>query len=217
MSGAAEAADAPLRLKIGYTVVAAAARDQVMAAIVAENAHFAIAGLPDELNTALIDPAKAEALLAALQAGGALAPLAGRALSLNGTSLGIATGSPTVASRIVAPIVLTIVSEHGDSVLARANVTVDCGLARRRADEAHERSTEVERTVRSLEGRARTDDAARDALEVARRLRATVTQSWNVNAEALVACAPGASATAERDAARAAARGAVQRGGRMGP
>lgn len=217
MSGAAEAAEAPLRLKIGYAVVDASARDKVMAAIAAENAHYAIAGLPDELNTALIDPAKAEALLAALRGGGGLALLAGRALSFNGTSLGIATGSPTVASRISPPIALTIVSEHGDSVLARASVPVDCDLARRRADVAHQRSTEAQHTVQSLEGRARTDDAARDALEVARRLRATVTQSWNVNAEALVACSPGASANAERDAARAAARAAVQRGGRMGP
>jgi hypothetical protein len=74
-------ADVPtLLVRVGYKVVPAAQTAAVAAAVDASNGFQRIPGLPDRLNPGIIDPAKAAALLAALQRMGApaLAPIGGK-------------------------------------------------------------------------------------------------------------------------------------------
>ena len=108
MSGPGEAAGG-LRLRIGRATIDASAHAAVMTAITEANARARVAGLPDELTPAVIDVAKAEALLAGL---GAASALGGRALILDAVSLGISAASPTSADSYRAPVRLAVTSEH---------------------------------------------------------------------------------------------------------
>ena len=214
MSGPGEAAGG-LRLRIGRATIDASAHAAVMTAITEANARARVAGLPDELTPAVIDVAKAEALLAGL---GAASALGGRALILDAVSLGISAASPTSADSDRAPVRLAVTSEHGDSVMARAEVAVDCALARRRAEAARGRAPGADAEVARLSAAVKTGDAAaRAALTPAQALRYAVARTWQMNAEAVVGCAPGdRAATADRDAAAAAAKAANLPRGSMG-
>ena len=204
------AAAGGLRLRIGYAIVDAESRDDVTRAIAAANENSRIPGLIDDLNLAIIDPAKARALLDALTPGAAAA-LGARALDLNAAALQISTASPTTPSAFAAPMRLTVESEHGQSVTARAGIAVDCPLARTKAAAARARAGEADREVTALEL-----GSNGGALSAAKRLRYAVALTWSANAGFAASCAPAdAAAAADRDAAAAAAQRWVILGGSM--
>jgi hypothetical protein len=198
-----------LRLNINRSIVAAADTKAVAAAIAAANARARDPSLPDAFNPALIDPAKAEALLTALlrPPGDAVAPLAGRALELNPMALRIGTSSPTTAASFARPFTLEVASEHGDTVIARAVAPVDCDIARDRAAEARRRTEAADREYKAATG---------DAIMAARLRRYALSRVWLDNAGAQAECAPNdAAAAADRDAAERTMKASVVIGGSM--
>ena len=206
----AAAAAEGLRLRIGYALVDASAREDVARAIAAANEKARIVGLVDALNPAVIDPAKARALLEGL-APDAASVLGGRALDLDAGTLRISTASPTVVAAFAAPVRLVVESEHGASVTARAEVAVDCGAARAAAAAARVRAGEADRAVAALEL-----GGDGGAISAAKRLRYVVALAWSGNAGFAAACAPGdAAAVADREAALAAAQRWMILGGSM--
>lgn len=208
MSADASAA-AGLRLRIDRSVVAAADRDAVGAAIAAANARARDPALPDAFNPAIIDPAKAEALLSALlqPSGEALAPLGGRVLEFNAMALRIGTSSPTTAASFRRPFTLQVAGEHGETVSARAVAPVDCDVARDRAAEARRRTEAADRDYQAATG---------DAVMPARLRRSALSRVWFDNASAQAACAPDdPAAAADRDAADRAMKASVVVGGGM--
>ena len=185
------------QIRIGSKLYPAAATQEILAALAAENKRHAIAGLPDELNPRLVDPAKATALLAALTPE-RLAPLSKRALALGPGALRIGTSAPTTPASFARPFTLAIESEHdsGKTATARANVAVDCTLARERAATARRRVAQSQREVATLTA---SKEAARNtpqeapttsALYDATQLRFAVAMAWVENAEAASQCAP---------------------------
>jgi hypothetical protein len=204
------ASDGGLRLEIGRATVAAGDTKAVRAAIAEANRRARQPGVPDAFNPRIVDPAKAEALVKALLTppGDALAPLAGRTLILNAYNLRIGTSSPTAVSGFAPPVKLEIDSEHGDSVMARASVPVDCALARERAAEAKRRTEQADRDVRARLGH--------DGAMPAQLRREAVARAWFDNAAAHASCVPGdAAAAAERDAAERAMHDSIVIGGSM--
>jgi hypothetical protein len=198
-----------LRLRIDRSIVAAADKAAVGAAITAANARAHSPGLPDAFNPSVIDPAKAEALLSALMqpSGEAVAPLSGRALELNAMALRIGTSSPTTVASFAPPIKLEVASEHGETVSARALVPVDCGIAKDRAAEARRRTDEADREYKAATG---------DAIMPVRQRRYALARVWFDNAGAQAACAPNdAAAAADRDAAERSMHASVVAGGSM--
>jgi hypothetical protein len=198
-----------LRLRIDRSIVAAADKAAVGAAITAANARARSPDLPDAFNPAVIEPAKAEALLSALMqpSGEAIAPLSGRALDLNATALRIGTSSPTTVASFVPPVKLEITSEHGETVSARVLGPVDCGIAKDRAAEARRRTEEADREYKA---------AAGDAIMPVRQRRYALARVWFDNASAQAVCAPNdAAAAADRDAAERSMHNSVVAGGSM--
>jgi hypothetical protein len=198
-----------LRLRIGPTVVAAADREAVSAAIAATNARAREAGLPDALNPDVIAPSKAEALLNALMRtpGETLAAVEGRILEFNPMALRIGMSSPSTVASFASPVTLEITSDHGEMVSARAVGPVDCELARERAKEARLQTEQADREYQAAVG---------DAIMAARRRRYALTRVWFDNAAALAVCVPNdAAAAAERDAAERAMNASVVIGGSM--
>lgn len=206
---AGTASAAPLQLRIDRATIDASDKAAVNAAIAAANTKSHDPGLPDTLNPAIIDPAKADALLSALMRppADAIAPLAGRALELNAMALRIGTSSPTTVASFAPPIKLEIASEHGDMVSARAMVPADCGIARDRAAEARQRTEEADKTYKAATG---------DAIMPIRLRRYALSRVWFDNASAQASCAPDdAAAKADRAAAEHMMKSAVVIGGSM--
>jgi len=198
-----------LRLRIGPTVVAAADRQGVNAAIAAANARAREAGLPDAFNPDVIDPGKAEALLSALMRtpGEALAALGGRILEFNPMALRIGTSSPSTVASFASSVTLEIMSDHGDIASARVVGPVDCELAREQAKGARLQTEEADREYQAATG---------GMIMAARRRRYALARVWFDNAAARAACAPNdIAATADRDAAESAMNASVVIGGSM--
>ncbi len=207
--GGAAMSAAPLRVMIDRTIIAAADAGAVRAAIAKANATARTPGLPDSSNPAIIDPVKAEALLAALMkpSGNGLAPLKGRALDLDPMPLRIGTSSPTAAESFAHPFVLKVTSEHGHTVSATASVPVDCQLARDGAAEARRQTELADREVRT---------AAGGSVMALKLRRYAAAMAWLDNAAAHLACAPhDGAAIADRDAADRMMRSSAVLGGRM--
>ncbi len=198
-----------LRLRIGRTTVAAGAMAEVARAISTENERRRIRGLEDVFAVGLIDPVKATALISALEASpGTVAALGGRALILDGVAQGISFASPTRVSAFKAPLAIAVSSEHSDGVIARAEVAVDCTLARERAAAARNRTEAADRAAAGQDGPA--GGRARELLHAAAR-------AWSLNAAAAAGCAPGdAAAAADAKAAEAKARATTVPSGSMG-
>lgn len=201
------ASDQP-RLRIGHATVKAGDTAALHAAIAAANERERMKDLPDTLNPALIDPAKADAFAAALVRTPAIAaPLSGRILLATPMSLRIGTSSPASPASFAAPFALEVTSEHGDVVIASAKVPVDCTQARDRAAEARRRTEEAERQYQAAKG---------DAIMPIRLRKQALSRAWIDNASAYAACVPGdAAAKADRDAADRAMRDSTVGGGSM--
>jgi hypothetical protein len=185
------------KLRAGHGLVEAAAdRAAIRAVIEQSNGQHRLEGLPDHLNPEVIDPAKAEALIAALAKlpSDKLKALAGKALHLNYGGLMIAASAPTQPSAFAEISGLKIADVQGDTVLARVSPKIDCALAQSRAGEAASRIAAANDEVKSLE--AKQDSAAYEALSVAKARRFAIAQAWRDNAEAWSKC-PGADAAAK--------------------
>lgn len=214
---------ASLHVLIGYKQHNASATREIAAAIAEENKHHVIAGLPDELNPRLIDPAKAAALLAGLK-GKTLAPLGGRVLNLAPGGLRIGTSAPTTVASFSQPFTLTVESEHdaGKTVSARASVPIDCDLARKRAAAARQRTEASQKDVATLTARKEAarnkpdESPATAALYDATQLRFAVAMAWVENAEAVTVCSPqDAAARADLAEAQRIRSASAVPGGRM--
>ena len=192
-----------LMLSIGRATVAASDTAAVAAAITTANQQAAVEGVPDGFNPATIDPAKAQALLAAL-AKAPLAALAGRNLILNAYNLRIGTSSPTTPASFTGAVRLEIDSEHGASVMANVLVAPDCATAIARAAAARELTAAADAEVNAATG---------DAVMPARRRRQAVSRVWFDNAAAQATCQPSEATAAERAAAEKAMKAAIVIGG----
>ncbi len=174
-------AQAAFTVQIGGAIVPAGDPAAVAQAIVAANAKARVDGVDDAFNPNLIDPGKAQALLAALlrDPGDLAARLGGRALDLTALHMRIGVSSPTtVASFAAAKVELTL--DHPLSYSGRAVVAVDCDGAAARVGEARRRA-----------------EAAKE-----KPARFLLSHAWLDNAEAVLSCRPGdAAAKADRDAA----------------
>ena len=182
-------------LQIGRTMVAATDAPAIDRAIAEANARVRMAGLEDAFNPLIIDPAKAQALVAALlkTPAGLPAKLAGRALDLEALHLRIGVSSPTTAASFAAPPVIEVTIEHPQSVSARAVVPVDCDGARTRAAAARHRTEASAAEVKQLRNAAQTE---------AKRRRFLLSHVWLDNADAVLSCAPDdKAAAADRQAA----------------
>ena len=187
-------AQAPLRLQIGRETVAASDSAAIDRAIAAANATARVAGLQDDFNPRIIDPAKAQAFAAALlRAPGDLpAKLAGRALDMDALHMRIGVSSPTTVTSFAA-VAVELTLEHPLSYSGRAIVPVDCAGARTRAAEARRRTEASEAEVKKLRYAAQTE---------AKRRRFLLSHVWLDNAEAVLSCSPGDKvAAADRAAA----------------
>jgi hypothetical protein len=213
---------APLHVRVGRETVAASDAAALDAAIARSNAALRIADLPDALNPAIIDPAKAHALLAALAAlpADALAPLAGRSLYLNGPDLPVRTTSPATPAGFSRLTGLAAPDVQGDTVLVGLVMPLDCALARRQADVARTAMAQAGAVVALLEARQQSESGADQGsvlpdLAAARTRRAAIAGAWRENAAAASACAPDdAAASADlAEAEQAAASSAVPAGG----
>lgn len=164
--------------------------------------------IPDELNPAVIDLAKFDAMVAAL--GPDAAALAGgRPVALDPRRLGIGASSPTTPASFKSPLQLHVVREYTDSVAVQAAFTVDCGLARARANAARAMTREADAAVRAAQ-------TGHDSGTEARVRRWAVARVWEENAVAAAACSPGdAELVADSEAATKATDAAVLLGGSM--
>jgi hypothetical protein len=209
-AGAMSAGSMPdLRLRFWSKIVPASDKAAVGREIAATNERARRSGLPDAFNPDLIDPAKFEALLAALRqsSGDALAPLAGRALYVEALALRIGTSSPTTVASFAHPLKLEVTDEHGDAVSVRVSVPVDCAIAKERAVEARRRTEEVDRVYKAATG---------DAIMAARLRRKELSRVWLDNAQANAACTPNdAAAKADLADADRMAKASVVLGGSM--
>lgn len=188
-------AQAPLTVQIGRTIVPAADTAAVDRAIAAANAAARVDGVEDAFNPNLIDPAKAQALIAALlrDPGDLPARLGGRALDLTALHMRIGVSSPTTAASFAAAKVeLTL--DHPQTYSGRAVVAVDCAAAAARAGEARKRA-----------------QAAK-----AKQAKFLLSHAWLDNAEAVLSCRPAdKAAKADRDAADKSMRASMVPTGSM--
>lgn len=207
-----------LRLRVGHEVVDSGSAQGVAEAVAVSNRAHRIDGLPDALNPGIIDPAKAEALRVALPRlpEESLKPIAGRALYLNSPGLLIGTAAPTTPASFEQPFWLDIVDAQGETVLARATVSIDCDLARAHASAARARFGAAEQDVKTTEAQkaaaaGRSNEAAAlRALSGAQARRFAIAQVWRTNASAVTGCDPrDQAAKADLAAAEQAVRATV--------
>ncbi len=173
-------------------------------AIATHNARARIADVPDTLNPAIIDPAKAERFAAGLsrQAPDTLARMDGHELMLNGQDYGIGAAEPTRPEEF-GTFTLVIDEVQGRNVVAHTTVPADIALARARAKEAEAALRAAEAVVREVEA-ANVGD---EKLSNARRRRAALALAWRTNAGAVAKADPSdATAKSSFDAAQKAAR-----------
>jgi hypothetical protein len=186
------------KLRAGHDSVAASGdRAAILGLIEQSNRGNRLDGLPDHLNPDVIDPQKAEAMIAALARLPAemLRPLEGRALYLNSAGLMIGAAAPSRAASFAEPFGFEIADVQGDTVLARLTVRTDCPLAQQRAAEARARIAAANDEVGSLEaglpaisGTDKEADAL-GALSAAKSRRFAIARAWRQNAEAWTKCA----------------------------
>ncbi len=189
------AAEGPLRLQIGRSVVEASDTAGLDRAIQAANAAVRREDLADAFNPLIIDPAKAHAFVAALlKAPGDLpAKLAGRALDVDALHMRIGVSSPTTVDSFSAAPFVQVTIEHPNAVSARAVVPVDCAGAKVRAAEARRLTEASAADVKKLRYAAQTE---------AKRRRFLLSHVWLDNADAVLSCAPDdKTAAADRHAA----------------
>jgi|1186.fasta_scaffold318828_1 hypothetical protein len=173
-------------------------------AIAAHNARARIADVPDTLNPAVIDPAKAERFAAGLsrQAPDTLARMDGHELMLNGQDYGIGAAEPTRPEEF-GTFTLVIDEVQGRNLVAHTTVPTDIALARARAKEAEAALRTAEAAVREVEAA----NVGGEKLSNARRRRAALALAWRTNAGAVAKAVPtDAAAKSSFDAAQKAAR-----------
>lgn len=184
-------------------------------AVEQENGVARIAGLPDTLNPAIIDPAKARALVQAISPADAAA-LGGKALLLSPSLLRIGASSPTTPGSFAGPVAVTVVDTHGAAVSARAAAPVDCALARQQAAAARTEFAAAEQGVARQEAAKPADNPGLVALSDARSRRFAVATVWKENAAAALECAPGDAAAQQDHAAASQAVSATVQAPRRG-
>lgn len=208
----AQRAALDVSLRAGSARVAASAPPpQLRSFVAAANEAQRIAGLPDNLNPALLDPDKVIRLAAALPRlpGATLAKLAGHDLYLDDPGLQVRAAFPSRPDSFDRPFTLEIQEVQGKTVLARVDLPADLDLARSRARDA------------AAQHRAQSDEVARieqggeggTSLRAAKERRLAVARTWRMNALAWAQAAP-----ADPDAkAAAAAADAAARAGALPP
>jgi len=188
---------AGLRVRIGHTTVNAADTKAVADAIAVANQRASFAGVPDGLNPRLIDPARAQALLAAVAAlpAAARASLGHRALLLDTPGLPVMASSPSTPAGLSGLTGIKATVAQGDATEVRLTMTLDCDLARANATAARTAVEAASADVARLEKERRTATGealtkALDDLGAARRRRFLLSIAWHDNAEADAACRP---------------------------
>ncbi len=202
-------AQAPLTLQIGRAMVPATDTAGIEGAIAAANARVRLPGLADHFNPLIIDPGKAQALVAALllAPGDLPAKLAGRALDLEALHLRIGVSSPTTVASFAAAPYIQVTIEHPLSVSVRAVVPVDCAAARTRVAEARRLTEASQAEVKALRGAPQTE---------AKHRRFLLSHVWLDNADAVLTCAPDdKAAAADRVAAERTMNAAIVPTGSM--
>ena len=205
---------ANIKLRVGAAVVNGPAwRAELPPVLDQANRKARLAGLPDHLNPAILDPDKTTAFLTALPKLPAetLQSLAGKKLSLDSGGLMLGAAAPTRPATFAGPLKLEIIEEQGDVVHARLILQVDCALAKERAAEARGRIGPASDEVKALEARlpgvSGKPDKEReilDNLSTTRRRRSALAYVWQKSAKAWTEC-PGTDAAAKADLAAAQA------------
>lgn len=192
------AGDARFRVSDGAPGLAAFAK--------AVNDAHRIAGLPDTLNPAMIDPGKLTALVAALPRLPAATRrrLAGRELFLGAGGLGVGTAEPTRPESFLQPFDLAVDSNSAPAVVARASITPDPALAQGRAGEAQAAALEAD-ALAARQNRARTGPMT-EAEGIVLVRRAAAARAWLVNARAWASAGGGPAAQSSLAAAEKAVK-----------
>jgi hypothetical protein len=163
---------------------------ELAARIEEANQRRRLAGLPDELNPDIVDPAKAAAFASGLaaQPDETLGRLAGRELALTWEDLGLLSASPTRVADFAAPFRLVIDEVKGPRVWAHTTVTADPARARAGARAAEAALSKAHRVVTKLDRPSAA--ASGDDVAAARLRRSAILRAWLVNARAWLAGAP---------------------------
>ena len=184
------AASTEATLSLGRSVIPLSrAVADTPAAVEAFNARRRIEGLPDTLNPALIDPAKARNFVAGLasQPQEVQQKIAGADLYLAWVPLALSAAAPTRAEAYAAPFTLVVDEVRSGHVLAHTTVAPDPALAQSRAQEAQAVLKQAEAAAAAVEKERTPADGA---LGTARMRRSAVADAWRLNAGAWVASAP---------------------------
>ena len=147
----------------------------------AYNRHRRIAGLPDDLNPAIIDPAKAAGLVAGLakQSPAVAAKLAGNAVPLDWAPLGLGATAPTRREPFDEKFELIVDDVDVGQVGAHTSIPFDPQLARAKAVEAQAALAQAEAAI------------VPGTLDTTRFRRSAIAQTWLNNAEVWAKAEPG--------------------------